>query len=424
MTISEWLIPYIKKGLSDDQVWSEYLTDPIPDKPDASEEYVKRYARIVREVLTKAENIIGEDINRATRLLNRKEQQDDLNIAIHSYDINDISGLKDWANIKDDEWECYSQNIRASQNASNPWFIVEGKFRRKQPKNRTIEELVQKAQETIETYYPQKIEFSIVTPGRYLLELSLPDLHLGNMNYDDTETLETTSKRFKDAINNFLQRTSYYKLDEILVTFGSDFFTINADLSQTKKGTPQDINTYYDNIYDVGLKTAIDTIYTLRQYARKVYVIGFPGNHDEQSSVWLMLCLKYMFKDTEGVFVDWEYNQRKYHRFGCTAIAYTHKLRRKLETLPLIMMQEMINKNMLDSQVKYYEIHGGDTHVPNKQELPAESTQQKITQRVLSSLTDSSRWANDNFGPKVIEAQAFVYDYDNGIQDCLVYRPK
>lgn len=424
MTISEWLIPKIKLGLTDDQVWNEYLANPIPNRNDASEEYVKRYARIVREVLTKADKLISEDPERATRLLNRAENQNDLEIAIRSYDIRDISGLRDWANLPSNVWECTSQKIRASQNINTPWFIVEGTFKRRQPKDFTIEELVQKAQDTIQTYKTQPIQVKPLPKGKYLLELSFPDLHLGNSNYKDTETLEDTANRFKDAVNTMLNRTQAYDFDEIVITFGSDYFTINADRPETKNGTPQDINAFYDAIYDMGLKVAVDTIYTLRQYARKVYVIGFPGNHDEQSSVWLMLCLKYMFKDVDGVFVDWEYNMRKYHRFGCTAIAFTHKLRKKVEVLPLMMLQEMLSLDMIDSQVKYYEIHGGDLHIPSKQELPAETTNQKITQRVLSSLTDNSRWAHDNFGQKVIECQAFVYDFDEGIQDCLIYRPK
>ena len=424
MTVSEWLIPKIRSGLTDNEAWQEYIVDPICDKPDVSEDYLKRYARMVREVLTKADNLISTDPERATRLLNRAEKQNDLQIAIRSYDIKDVSGLRDWANLPPDEWECYSQTVRASQNIHTPWFIVEGKFRKKQPGKISLQELIEKAKTTIETYKPVKIDSPKHEAGKYLLEISLPDLHLGNMNFSDTETIETTAKRFKDSVNDFLNRTEYYDLDEIIITFGSDFFTINADKPETKKGTPQDINAYYDAIYDAGLKLAIDTIYTLCNHARRIHVIGFPGNHDEQSSTWLMLCLKYMFQNVDSVNVDWEYNKRKYHRFGCTAIAFTHKLRKKLETLPLLMMQEMISKNLIDKNVKYYEIHGGDTHIPNKQELPAETTNQKITQRVLSSLTDNSRWAHDEFGQKVIEAQAFLYDRYKGIQDCMIYRPE
>jgi hypothetical protein len=424
MTIAEWLIPKIKEGLTDSEVWTEYLIDPISGKPDVSEDYVKRYARMVREVLTKADKLISEDPERATRLLNMVEKQNDLQIAIRSYDIKDVAGLRDWANLPPDEWECYSQTVRASQNASTPWFIVEGKFRKRQMGDRTIEELAEKAQSIIESYNPVVIKVPKVSKGDYLLEISLPDLHMGDMNYNNTETVEDKADRFKNAVADFVRRTDNIKLDEIIITFGSDYFTINADKNETAKGTPQDVNEFYDRIYDVGLKTAIDTITTLRGKARTVHVIGLPGNHDEQSSTWLMLCLKYVFQKVKGVEVDWIYDKRKYHIFGVTAIAFVHKLSKKIETQPLLMLQEMIDQGLITQNIKYFEIHGGDLHQPHKQELPAETTNQKITQRVLSSLTDNSRWAKGNFGRKVIEGQAFLYDKKKGVTDCMIYRPE
>ena len=420
--IVSWLIPKIKADLSDDQIWIDYLADDEINNSERSESTVKRQARTVREVLNKAELFIENDLERATRLLSRDETEDNLEIAIRSYDIEDIPGLRQWANIGD-EWECPRQRVRASQNKSNPWFIVEGFFKLRDPEKLSIEDFTKIFEKNISEYKPKVIPTPKVKKGKYLLEISLPDLHLGNMNYTDTETLETTSARFKNAVAYFLEETKHIDLDEIVFTLGSDYFTINADKPETKKGTFQDINAYYNDIYDVGLKVAIDSIYTLRHHARKVTVIGFPGNHDEQSTIWLMLCLKNIFESVKGVEIDWVYNVRKYHRFGCTAFTFVHKLSKKLEKLPMIMFQEMIDQGLIDSGVKYYEIHGGDTHIPNKQEMPAETTNQKITQRVLSSLTDNSRWAHDNFGQKVIEGQAFLYDYDKGVKNCLIFRP-
>lgn len=419
-----WLIPKVKDGLTDSEIWIDYLADNDINNSSRSESSVKRQARKVREVLVKAELLIQDDLDRATRLLSRDDKENELEIAIRSYDIKDINGLRDWANIDDKEWTCDRQKVRASQNLKTPWFIVEGFFKRREPGKLSIQELTENAEKIITKYTPKKIPVPKLKKGKYLLEISLPDLHLGNMNFNDTETLETTSTRFKNAVAYFIEETKHKELDEIIITFGSDFFTINADKPETKKGTFQDINAYYNDIYETGLQVAIDTIYYLRSHARKLKVIGFPGNHDEQATVWLMLCLNQMFKNVDGVEVDYKYAMRKYYRFGCTALTFVHKLSKKLEKLPLIMFQEMIDQGLIDSGVKYYEIHGGDTHIPNKQEMPAESTNQKITQRVLSSLTDNSRWAHDNFGQKVIEGQAFLYDYGKGVKNCLIFRPE
>ena len=144
-----WLIPKVKDGLTDEQIWIDYLSDEDINHSENSESTVKRRARNVREVLAKAEILIAEDVDRTTRLLSRIDKENDLEIAIKSYDINDVSGLRDWANLPESEWECYSQTIRASQNRNTPWFIVEGKFKKREPGKFSLQSARQPGQNQI-----------------------------------------------------------------------------------------------------------------------------------------------------------------------------------------------------------------------------------------------------------------------------------
>ena len=421
VSLTEWMIPKVKYGLNDEKIWIEYLADPNVNDSENQESSVKRRARAIREILNKYEMLIAEDFDRATRLVSRVEKGLELEMAIKSYDIRDVEGLRDWANLDSEEWDCISQTVRASQNKTTPWFIAEGKFKKKDIKNITTEELIKKYKYVIEEYIPKQIIPHNVKRGTKLLVISLPDLHMGDMSYDNKDSLEKCSKRFLDAVTYFITETA--NLDEIMITFGSDFFTLNADKPETTKGTVQDTTNFYNEIYEVGLKTAVDAVTFLRGYAPKVNVVGVVGNHDEQSSVWLMLALNQIFKNVDGVNIDYKYDMRKYYRFGSTAFTLVHKLQKNLLKLPLLMYQEMIDRGLIDSGVKYYEILGGHLHQPGKFDMPAETTNQKITQRVLSSLSTSSRYSKDNYGDKLTEGQGFLYDCDKGITNCLIFRP-
>lgn len=422
--LTAWLIPKVKDGLTDEQIWIDYLADENINNSSRAESSVKRQSRQVREILLKAELLIQEDGENATVLLSQTESGNDLEIAIRSYSIKDVNGLREWANLSTNEWECYGQTVRASQNFKTPWFIVEGKFKKRDPRELTIEEISDKLENLIKNYVPKKISVPKLKKGQYLLEISLPDLHLGNRSYDNKDSLELCSKRFTDAVSYFIQETEHKELDEIIITFGNDYFTINADKPETAKGTPQETSDFYDKIYEIGLQTAVDTVNYLRGHARKVRVVGVLANHDPQSSMWLMLALNQIFKNVDGIYVDYKYAIRKYHRFGVTAFTFVHKLEKNLKTLPLLMYQEMIENNLIDPSVIYYEIHGGHLHQPGKYNMPAESTNQKITQRILSSLSSSARYSKDQYGEHTSEGQAFLYDFHEGIKNCLIYRPK
>lgn len=422
--LTDFIIERSISGFDNNQIFEQLKENESKIEFDGTEETIKRRIRSITSIIQRYnEKRDKENIEKDTSLIEENKSENELSLCIKSYSINDITGLKKWANIPDD-WKCVSQKIRASQNKSNPWFIVQGTFQPKQREDFTAEEIAQRCYDEVSKYQPVKKKFNLsLKSGEYMLEISLPDEHLGDRNYINSDTLEMKKQRHDMAVEDFLSQTNNYTIDEIVYTVGSDFFTINADRPETKKGTFQDINYFYDEIYSFGAKIHIDTIYELSKKARRVKVVGILGNHDEQSAIWLMIVLKHKFENFKNIDVDWIYDQRKYHRFGSTVLAFTHKLRKGLHELPLIMLQEMIEKSLIDSGVKYYEIHGGDKHIPNKQELPAETTSQKITQRVLSSLTDNSRWAHDNFGKKVIEGQAFLYHKEKGIKNCMVYRP-
>jgi len=204
MSIISWIIPKVKYGLTDEQIWIDYLADSEVNHTQNSEGTIKGRARAVREILKKYDVLIELDFYRATRLVSKVGKGLELGLAIKSYDIRDVEGLRDLANLDNTEWECISQTVRASQNINTPWFIVEGKFKKRDQSKIPIDDLIKKYKHIIESYVPKKINVPKVSRGNKLLTISLPDLHMGNMSYDNTDSIEKCSERFLSAVSNFI----------------------------------------------------------------------------------------------------------------------------------------------------------------------------------------------------------------------------
>ena len=83
-----WLIPKVKDCLTDEEIWIDYLADPEVNYTENAESTVKRQARAVREILHKAEILIEEDLDRATRLLSKIEKENDLSAVTIIMDDN------------------------------------------------------------------------------------------------------------------------------------------------------------------------------------------------------------------------------------------------------------------------------------------------------------------------------------------------
>lgn len=117
---------------------------------------------------------------------------------------------------------------------------------------------------------------------------SIFDLHLGKLAWGE-ETgedydIHIAQARFHAAINDLINKSSGYKVDEILFPVGNDIYNSDKALpySQTTAGTPQMDDTRWQKMFRIGVRLITEAIIKLSEIA-PVKVPLVYSNHDFES---------------------------------------------------------------------------------------------------------------------------------------------
>jgi hypothetical protein len=205
-----------------------------------------------------------------------------------------------------------------------------------------------------------------------MLEMNVPDLHLGKMSWDE-ETgggdydLKTAKKVFKTAILHLIGEAAiHYKMDRILFVVGNDLF--NSDtaypITATTAGTPQQDDTRWQKIFREGRELMSWAINLFAEIC-PVDVLVVPGNHDFQKSFYLGEVLEAKFANNENVNINNSPRTRKYYHWGRNMLGFAHGNRKDENEARLVdsMNSEgptFCNVDWRDIDIK--EWHCGDIH--------------------------------------------------------------
>lgn len=108
--------------------------------------------------------------------------------------------------------------------------------------------------------------------GPHMLEIAIPDLHLGKLawkpetghaNYDT----RIAQDLFREALEALIARTASVKFDRIVFQIGSDFLHSDSKAGATTKGTPLDTDSRYHKSFSAGRRLMTEAIERLRQIA-------------------------------------------------------------------------------------------------------------------------------------------------------------
>lgn len=408
-----------KENFDSTSIVESYMESDLYDGIASKKTIQNRVGEVLR-IADMVENQLATDFDRTARILDKTIKANELEIKLRTYDMTGEDAIRQHEGLDALTWECTDIMVRSSNNASNPWYITQGKFRRRTEIDPLL--MLEKMQPLLQDYKPFKATACPPMVGNYLLEIDPPDAHIGMMNWDNSETCAQQCEKYKRAVMHMLTESAKYDVDEIVFMIGSDLFHVNADKPETRKGTPQDVNEHSHHVNEQVTVMIMDLIFTMMDYGRMIHLKLVPGNHDYHNVSWLGILLNHVFSKCDNVEVDYLPDLRKYHVFGCTAFTFTHELKRKEDKLSVTMFHELKDRGMLTDKVKYYEVHGGHLHEPSKKEMPSETTNQKITQRVLSSLCSPGAYSRDAYGMKTVESQGFLYSKDKGIEKVIVYR--
>ncbi len=119
-----------------------------------------------------------------------------------------------------------------------------------------------------------------------------------------------------------------------------DFFHADSIANQTTAGTPQDVDTRWPRVLEIGLKIMIRLIQRALEKHKRVKVINAIGNHDTHSSIFLSIALRLAFEKNKRVEVLDTVNSFHYFEFGNNLFGVHHGDKVKKTDLPGLMASD------------------------------------------------------------------------------------
>jgi hypothetical protein len=272
-------------------------------------------------------------------------------------------------------------------------------------------------QEFLNTYRPQSAPINShyqPTEDKECVALILPkqDAHFNKYDIMGKNNIHYRFEIIRKHTEKLLKKTSATNyIEEIVYVVGSDQF--NSEWTgTTTKGTNQvNILTYEGGFVEI-CNHEVSIINMLLEYAGKVHVKFIPGNHDQYVGWHLISWLQAYYREQSNIHFDSSILNRKYHKFGNTAIMLNHG--------DVLKANELAHKFPIEykekwSQCDHYICLVGDKH----HELSKDVHGIKFYQ--VPQLSNARGYWDDKQGHTCSKAEmlGFVITQANGISDIL-----
>lgn len=260
-----------------------------------------------------------------------------------------------------------------------------------------------------------------------LLVPNIFDLHLGKLAWGQESgedyDIKIASQRFRDALEDLIEKSKGYDIERIMFPIGNDFF--NSDKSKpfpmTTNGTPQTDDVRWQKMFRIGVQLITEAVIRLSSIA-KVDVITVFGNHDEERVFYLGETIAAVFANQDGISINNNPTMRKYYRWGQCLLGLTHGKYEKAQDLPMIMAQE--SKEMW-AETFYREWLLG--HLHHRQKFLTQETKDYRGVRVtyLTSPSSSDSWhVERGYTGAIKGAEAYIYNMDEGLIGSVIHNIK
>ena len=249
----------------------------------------------------------------------------------------------------------------------------------------------------------------------HLLEISIPDLHVGKMSWDketgEDYDIEIACKRYREAVMSLATRTDAAFIERILLPIGNDLLNVDNKMNTTTAGTPQSSDSRFGKIFRTVKNLMVETIDALSAIA-PVDVLIVPGNHDEATMFTLGELLDVWYKDSIQVKIYNSPKLRKYYEYGQNMIMFTHGDKEKHAELGQIAAHE---EAQMWGRTKYREVHLGHYHRSKTISYTTGDEYPGFKIRILPSLCGSDAWHYAQGYMSAKAAKAFVWQKDQGL---------
>ncbi len=418
MTATEWLLERNTTPV-DSTDFYEFYDEYCVACGHISNETFKRYCRKAVQEFRESDNKASSHPDVDVLLDKLNETDNKLEISLKSYKIRDVEAAAHIAGIDLTKWKCVRKTVRASQNASNPWFIVEGKFDKIDENNISTEDLLDNFKKLLEEHKPPEAitvtKRTIKTDNVVLINLI--DQHIGKRIQGDATgngeewTTELAKKSMIKAVDYFTERT-VDEVDKAVFILGNDLLNIDNSQGTTTKGTPQKNDIDLKHLILESTDLLITVLEKLAMYYSEVEVIVVPGNHDANMAFMVGEMIRRYFANCDTIKIDNGLNPIKYWNFGETAIGFTHGSEqiKKKYVLPMLMIQQRPDL----AHCKYKEFHTGHLHQTKKSQLTEVEEEYGVTLRTLPTLSPTCEWANGKGYQGIQATECIVYNKENG----------
>ena len=246
---------------------------------------------------------------------------------------------------------------------------------------------------------------------------SIFDLHLGKLAWNqetgEDYDVKIASQRFRDALEDLIEKASGYKVEKILFPIGNDFFNSDKSIpfATTTKGTPQTDDVRWQKMFVMGIQLITEAVIRLSKIAPLEVKTVF-SNHDHERVFYLGETINAVFKNEPGITIDNSPSVRKYFKWEQCLIGLAHGHNERPEQLPLIMAQEC--KEMWASTFYREWLLG---HLHHKQRFVTQDSKDYRGVRVtyLTSPSAADAWHYEKaFTGAIKGAEGFIYNKDEG----------
>lgn len=261
-----------------------------------------------------------------------------------------------------------------------------------------------------------------------LLEVSVPDLHIGKLAWAEATggeawDLDEAERAYRTALGSLLRKASPFGPERALLVIGNDLLHVDGPANTTTRGTPQDVAGMWQQAFRRALdlmQTAIESVARVAP----VEVVTIPGNHASALEHVLGEALAALYRDHPHVTVDATARPRKYREHGNVLLGFSHGHTESHADLPSIMAAEAPEAW---GRTSVREWHTGHLHQRRSRRRVFDVDELRehhgVAVRILPALCPPDAWhARKGYIGKLRAAEAYLWSHD-GLEAMLVGRP-
>ena len=221
----------------------------------------------------------------------------------------------------------------------------------------------------------------------------IADLHLGLYAWgeetgEDFNT-EIARKVLAEAVSSLVARSPASET-AVILNLGDYFHSDNSSNQTMRSRHALDVDTRYSRVARIGVQAMVDCIEIAAAKHERVIVRCQPGNHDDESAMWLGITLEAAFSRNPRIEVDTSPAPFWWHKHGRTMLGATHGHMARAKDMPGIMAA-LQARDWGESDFRYF--HFG--HIHHKTALPT-TEYRGVTVESHQTLAAKDYWSASN----------------------------